>query len=55
VRLWRPPIEPGKRKAVGLYRAENQPELDGLLDALPLSGWMHATVTPLEPHPNDPN
>ena len=54
VRLWRPPLKPGERKAVGLYRAETRSELDGLLAALPLNGWMEATVTPLAPHPHDP-
>jgi hypothetical protein len=28
--------------------------MDGLLRALPLYDWMRVTVTPLEPHPNDP-
>ena len=28
--------------------------MDGLLRALPLYEWMRVTVTPLEPHPNDP-
>jgi muconolactone delta-isomerase len=54
VRLWTPPVEPGERKAVGLYRADGEAQLDGLLGALPFSGWMQITVTPLEPHPNDP-
>jgi hypothetical protein len=36
------------------YRADGEEQLDGLLGALPLSGWMRTTVTPLEPHPNDP-
>jgi muconolactone delta-isomerase len=54
VRLWRPPAAPGENKAVGLYRAGTEAELDGLLAALPLDGWMQVTVTPLEPHPNDP-
>jgi muconolactone delta-isomerase len=54
VRLWKPPVAPGQRKAVGLYRADSEAQLDGLLGALPLSGWMRITVTPLEPHPNDP-
>jgi muconolactone D-isomerase len=54
IRLWRPPIKPGERKALGLYRAENDAQLDQLLGELPLSSWMEATVTPLEPHPNDP-
>ena len=53
-RLWRPPAEPGARKALGLYRAENRPQLDTLLGALPLSQWMRVSVTPLNPHPNDP-
>jgi muconolactone D-isomerase len=54
VRLWRPPVAPGERKAVGLSRADSEADLEGLLGALPLSGWMQSTVTPLEPHPNDP-
>ena len=53
-RLWRPPAAPGERKAVGLYRAKDRPQLDQLLGALPLSQWMQVSVTPLEPHPNDP-
>jgi muconolactone delta-isomerase len=48
VRLWRPPLAPGERKGVGLYRADTEAQLDGLLRALPLTGWMHTTVTPLE-------
>jgi muconolactone delta-isomerase len=54
VRLWSPPVAPGERKAVGVYRADNQEELDGFLGALPLDGWMEIGVTPLQPHPNDP-
>jgi muconolactone D-isomerase len=53
-RLWRPPVAPGERKAVGLYRADTQTQLDGLLGALPLSRWMQVRVTPLAPHPHDP-
>ena len=54
IRLWTPPVAPGERTAVGLYRADSEEELDGFLGALPLSGWMQIGVTPLEPHPNDP-
>ena len=54
VRLWKPPVAPGERKAVGLYRADTKEELDGFLGALPLNGWMQISVTPLELHPNDP-
>lgn len=44
----------GESKAVGLYRADSEAQLDALLAALPLDRWMQVTVTPLEPHPNDP-
>ena len=54
VRLWRPPMEPGERRALGLYCADSRAQLEALLDALPLSDWMHTTITLLEPHPNDP-
>ena len=54
VRLWKPPAARGETKALGLYRADSKEELAGLLGALPLYDWMHITVTPLEPHPNDP-
>jgi muconolactone D-isomerase len=58
IRLWRPPAAPGetgKTKALGLYRADSEAQLGRLLGALPLYDWMHVTVTPLEPHPNDPS
>jgi muconolactone delta-isomerase len=54
VRLWNRPVAPGETRAVGLYRANGETHLDDLLAALPLYEWMHVTVTPLEPHPNDP-
>jgi muconolactone D-isomerase len=43
-------VAPGEAKAVGLYRADSESQLD----ALPLADWMRVTVTPLEVHPNDP-
>src|SRR5215510_10067835 len=54
VRLWRRPLVGDGTAAIGLYRADSEAELDGLLAALPLAGWLHATVTQLEAHPNDP-
>jgi muconolactone delta-isomerase len=54
VRLWKPPVAPGETKTFGLYRADSEAQLDGLLRALPLYDRMHVTVTPLAPHPNDP-
>ena len=54
VRLWRRPLVGDGTTAIGLYRADSEAELDGLLAALPLAGWLRVTVTPLEAHPNDP-
>jgi muconolactone D-isomerase len=53
-RLWKPPAATGETKALGLYRADSEAQLAGLLGALPLYDWMHVVVTPLEAHPNDP-
>jgi len=54
LRAWKPPAAPGALRALGLYRAESEAELNSLLQALPLYDWMRITVTPLAPHPNDP-
>jgi muconolactone D-isomerase len=54
VRLWKAPTTRGGIRALGLYRADSEAQLGGLLDALPLYDWMNITVTPLETHPNDP-
>jgi muconolactone delta-isomerase len=53
VRVWKSGTQ-GETTIVGLYRADSQTQLDGLLGTLPLADWMHVTVTPLETHPNDP-
>lgn len=54
LRLWKLPAAPGGIKAIGVYRADSEAQLAGLLGALPLFDWMNITVTPLDPHPNDP-
>jgi muconolactone D-isomerase len=54
VRLWRRPLVGDGTTAIGLYRADSEAELDGLLGALPLAGSLRVTVTPLEAHANDP-
>ena len=43
----------GRTTVIGLYAADSEAELDGLLCALPLADWMQVTVIPLAPHPND--
>ncbi len=54
IRLWRRPLFGDGTTAIGLYRAADRAELDDLLAALPLAGWLRITVTPLAAHPNDP-
>ncbi len=54
VRVWTRHVPGEATTVLGLYRAEGETELDGLLGALPLFEWMNVTVTPLGPHPNDP-
>ena len=54
VRLWRRPLAGDGTTAIGLYRADSEAKLDGLLAALPLADWLRVTVTSLEAHPNDP-
>jgi len=54
LRVWKRPVAPGQTKTLGLYSADNQTQLAGLLAGLPLFDWMHITVTALEAHPNDP-
>lgn len=50
-RLW---TADGGGRIIGLYQAASREELDGLLDGLPLRSWMQISVTPLQPHRNDP-
>ncbi len=54
VRLWRPPLGPGEWRSIGLFRAADEAKLRELLTSLPLNIWMKVTITPLTPHPNDP-
>jgi muconolactone D-isomerase len=54
LRVWNRPLSTGETNVLGLYRAESETELDGLLSALPLYDWMTVTVTALDRHPNDP-
>jgi muconolactone D-isomerase len=54
VRVWNLTVADGESRILGLYRADGEAQLEVLLRALPLYEWMDLTVTPLEPHPNDP-
>ena len=50
-RLW---ALPGQGRALGLWQAGNPPELQAIVDSLPLDPWMTTETVPLTPHPSDP-
>lgn len=54
LRLWRPPLQPGEWRSLGLFAADNERELEDVLVSMPLRVWRTDEVTPLSPHPNDP-
>jgi muconolactone delta-isomerase len=54
LRVWRRNAVADDTTVIGLYSADSQVKLDGLLRALPLAEWMQVRVIPLAPHPNDP-
>jgi muconolactone delta-isomerase len=55
LRLWRPPLRPGEWRTLGLFSAADADELGKILAAMPLHIWRTDAVTPLRPHPNDPD
>jgi muconolactone delta-isomerase len=54
LRLWRPPLQPGEWRTLGLFAADGGGQLEEVLASMPLRVWRTDTVTPLSPHPNDP-
>jgi len=54
LRLWRPPLEPGEWRTLGLFAATGGGQLEEVLASMPLRVWRTDEVTPLSPHPNDP-
>jgi muconolactone D-isomerase len=54
LRLWKPPVQPGEWRSLGLWRADDDDQLQDILATLPLHAWMTVELTPLLPHPNDP-
>src|SRR6478672_2843048 len=53
-RLWRPPLQPGEWRTLGLFDARDADELEEVLASMPLRVWRTDDVLPLSPHPNDP-
>ena len=54
LRLWRPPLDPGEWRTLGLFAAVDDARLHAVLAAMPLRIWRSDVVTRLLPHPNDP-
>ena len=54
LRLWRPPLQPGEWRTLGLFAAADGNRLGEVLASMPLRVWRTDEVTPLSPHPNDP-
>jgi muconolactone delta-isomerase len=54
LRLWRPPLQPGEWRTLGLFAAADDGQLTEVLTSMPLRVWRTDEVTPLSPHPNDP-
>jgi muconolactone delta-isomerase len=55
LRLWRPPLQPGEWRTLGLFAAAGDQRLEDVLASMPLRVWRTDEVTPLAPHPNDPH
>jgi muconolactone delta-isomerase len=54
LRLWRPPLQPGEWRTLGLFAAADDSQLEEVLASMPLRVWRTDEVTGLSPHPNDP-
>ena len=54
LRLWRPPLQPGEWRTLGLFAAADGDVLEEALASMPLRIWRSDEVTPLSAHPNDP-
>ena len=54
LRLWRPPLQPGEWRSLGLFAADDDSQLEQVLASMPLRVWRTDEVTPLSPHRNDP-
>jgi muconolactone delta-isomerase len=54
LRFWRPPLQPGEWRTLGLFAAADRAELESVLVSMPLRVWRTDEVATLSPHPNDP-
>jgi muconolactone delta-isomerase len=54
LRLWRPPLQSGEWRTLGLFAAPDAAELEDVLTSMPLRVWCTDRVVALSAHPNDP-
>jgi len=54
LRLWRPPLQPGEWRSLGLFSAPDDASLEQTLASMPLRIWRSDEPLPLADHPNDP-
>src|SRR5215831_18192203 len=54
LRLWRPPLQPGEWRSLGLFAAADDAELQQVLSSMPLRVWRTDEIAPLAAHPHDP-
>lgn len=54
LRLWRPPLQPGEWRTLGLFAAADDAQLEAVLASMPLRVWRTDEITPLTQHPSDP-
>jgi len=54
LRLWRPPLQPGEWRTLGLFAVADEAQLEDVLASMPLRVWRSDVVVPLSAHPNDP-
>jgi muconolactone delta-isomerase len=54
LRLWRPPLQPGEWRTLGMFDAADRTELETVLRSMPLRVWRTDDIVALRPQPNDP-
>jgi muconolactone delta-isomerase len=54
LRLWRPPLQPGEWRTLGLFAADDEHQLEEVLTSMPLRVWRTDEVAALAAHPDDP-
>jgi muconolactone delta-isomerase len=54
LRLWRPPLQPGEWRTLGLFSAQDDGGLEQTLASMPLRIWRSDETLRLSVHPNDP-